>query len=136
MRRVSRGPVVILTFDPGNTSFWLIDYLPALAEIDRGQMPRRADFEAVLGPVAIVPVPIPHDCQDGLLCAYWRRPAAYLDPGVRAGMSSFARLGDVSGALRQLEADLASGAWARRYAHLLAREACDFGYHLVVARCR
>ena len=37
-------------------------------------------------------MPIPHDCRDGFLMAYWRRPAAYLDPVVRANISVFALL--------------------------------------------
>ena len=47
-------------------------------------------------------LPIPHDCSDGVLGAYWRRPEAYLDPGVRAAISTFSKLGDVSGALERL----------------------------------
>jgi len=92
------------------------------------------DYEAWLGPVGISPVPIPHDCSDGFLCAYWRRPAAYLDPRIRAAISSFWALGDVSGALSNLERDLATGAWARRYPDLLDLDGRDFGYRLVVTK--
>ena len=38
----------------------------------------------------MIPVPIPHDCVDGLLGAYWRRPEAYLNAEIRSGISSFA----------------------------------------------
>jgi SAM-dependent methyltransferase len=133
MQRVTRGPIVILTFDASNTSFWLLDYLPELATLDQQQMPCMADFEAVLGPIRRITVPIPHDCTDGMLCAYWRRPAAYLDPNLRRSMSSFWKIGDMTGPLARLENDLRSGAWERKYARLLDRDACDFGYHLVVA---
>ena len=133
MRRVTRGRIVILTFDPLTSDFWLLDYLPELGILDQQQTPRRADFEAVLGPLQRVPVPIPHDCTDGMLCAYWRRPAAYLDPTVRRSMSSFWKIGDVTERLRRLEDDLRSGEWERKYSHLLDREACDFGYHLLVS---
>ncbi|HEX8480592.1 MAG TPA: class I SAM-dependent methyltransferase [Allosphingosinicella sp.] len=134
MRRVTRGPIVILTYDPGFRGFWLFDYLPELIALDEAQMPSLEDYAAALGPVSISPVPIPHDCADGFLSAYWRRPAAYLDPKVRAAMSSFWALGDVSQALSRLEADLESGAWARRNGALLNREAIDCGYRLVVTR--
>src|SRR5207244_9441382 len=42
MRRVARGPVVILTFDPEvRARMWLIaDYLPEVAELDRRTVPR------------------------------------------------------------------------------------------------
>ena len=94
-------------------------------------MPPLSQYADVLGPVAITPVAIPHDCVDGFLCAWWRRPAAYLDPRVRAAMSSFARIGDVTPALAQLAADLESGAWAARHADLLNRDSLDLGYRLV-----
>ena len=35
----------------------------------------------MLGPVRVIKVPIPHDCTDGFLCAYWRRPGYFLDEG-------------------------------------------------------
>lgn len=132
MRRVASGPIVLLTCDPGFRGFWLADYLPELVALDEAQMPRMSDYESRLGAVAISPVPIPHDCTDGFLCAYWRRPAAYLDPRVRAAMSSFWALGDVSKPLARLEADLESGAWTERYGELLALGRCDCGYRLVV----
>ncbi len=133
LRRVTRGKIVILTFDPDDTSFWLLDYLPALAELDRQYMPRLAQFQAVLGAVQTVRVPIPHDCIDGLLCAYWRRPSDYLDPDVRKAMSSFSKVSGVEAAMIRLEADIASGDWARKNAHLLEMDACDMGCHLVVS---
>lgn len=134
IRRVTRGPIVLLTFDPAFRGFWLADYIPGLVTLDEAQMPGMSDYGRWLGPVAISPVPIPHDCTDGFLAAYWRRPAAYLDPRVRAAMSSFWALGDVSEALARLESDLESGAWAERYGHLLRLESLDCGYRLVVTR--
>ena len=132
MRRVTRGPVVVLTYDPAYPRFWLADYIPRLVALDDAQMARMSDYEEWLGPVDISPVPIPHDCLDGFLCAYWRRPEAYLDPRLRAAISAFWALGDISQALGRLEADVVSGAWARRYSHLLDLDECDCGYRLVV----
>lgn len=134
LRRVTRGRVVLLTYDPAFRGFWLADYIPELVALDEAQMPGMADYAAWLGPVAVSAVPIPHDCSDGFLCAYWRRPAAYLDPKVRAAMSTFWKLGEVSAGLERLARDLDSGAWARRYADLLDREACDLGYRLVASQ--
>lgn len=131
MRRVTRGPIVILTFDPAFRDFWLFDYFPELVALDEGQMPKLSDYETWLGPVEISAVPIPHDCTDGFLSAYWRRPAAYLDAKVRAAMSSFWLIDDVSQGLEKLSADLNSGVWAHRNADLLERENYDCGYRLV-----
>ncbi|MDJ0934280.1 MAG: class I SAM-dependent methyltransferase [Kiloniellales bacterium] len=134
MRRVTRDRVVVLTYDASHRGFWLADYIPELVALDEAQMPRMTDYGAWLGPVEISAVPIPHDCTDGFLCAYWRRPAAYLDPRIRSAMSSFWALGDISEGLRRLAGDLDSGAWAQRYADLLDLEDCDFGYRLVTTR--
>lgn len=131
MRRVTCGPVVILTFDPAFRGFWLADYIPELVTLDEGQMPPMAAYERWLGAVEIASVPVPHDCIDGFLAAYWRRPSAYLDPRVRAAISSFWALGDLSAALDRLAEDLADGAWADRYGHLLEQDECDCGYRLV-----
>ena len=134
MRRVTRGRVVVLTYDPSHRGFWLADYIPELVTLDELQMPGMTDYEAWLGPVGISAVPIPYDCTDGFLCAYWRRPAAYLDPRIRAAISSFWAVGDVSEGLKRLASDLDTGAWAQRYSELLDLDACDFGYRLVTTK--
>lgn len=133
MRRVTRGPIAILTFDP-TARPWLTDYLPELAELDERQMPAMADYGRWLGAVEIEPVPIPHDCTDGFLYAYWRRPSGYLDPRIRTGSSSFWALPDVESGLERLQRDLASGEWERRCSELLTLDAYDAGYRLVVSR--
>ncbi len=131
MRRVTRDKVVFLTYDPSFRGFWLADYLPALVTLDEGQMPHIANYEKWLGAVKISPVQIPHDCSDGFLAAYWRRPAAYLEERVRAAISSFWALGDVSGGLEKLESDLNSGVWEQRYSDLINLDELDCGYRLV-----
>lgn len=132
MRRVTRGRIVLLTFDPSHRP-WLTDYLPELAALDEAQMPTMSDYERWLGPIEVTPVPVPHDCTDGFLYAYWRRPEAYLDPHKRSGSSSFWTLGDTEAGLRRLKQDIETGAWEHRYAELLTRSAYDAGYRLVVA---
>ena len=133
MRRVTRGRIVLLTFDAAHRGGWLADYLPELAALDEAQMPPMEDYERWLGTVQILPVPIPHDCTDGFLHAYWRRPAAYLDERVRSAISSFWKVGDIGPGLRRLAEHLESGEWRRRYAHLLTLDELDLGYRLVVA---
>jgi len=131
MRRVTRGPIVLLTYDASFRGFWLADYIPELETLDDAQMPKMSDYGAWLGEVEITPVPIPHDCVDGFLCAYWRRPSAYLDPRIRAAISSFWKIGGIEDGIARLEADLESGSWEERYGHLLTEDARDFGYRLV-----
>jgi hypothetical protein len=88
-----------------------------------------------LGDASVEVVPVPHDCTDGFFAAYWRRPDAYLEAGVRAAISALARLGEpaVRPAVEQLAADLRSGEWERRYGHLRTLEEIDLGYRLVVS---
>jgi SAM-dependent methyltransferase len=134
MRRVTQGPIVLLTYDPAFRGFWLADYIPELVSLDEAQMPKMAAYENWLGAVEISAVPIPHDCTDGFLCAYWRRPAAYLDPRIRAAISSFWAIDDFSRGLERLASDLESRIWEQRYGDLLSRDAMDLGYRLVVTR--
>ncbi|MCB1474799.1 MAG: hypothetical protein H6883_03040 [Rhodobiaceae bacterium] len=124
--------IVLLTFDPTHRP-WLTDYLPELAALDEDQMPAMADYEKWLGQVQIMPVPVPHDCTDGFLYAYWRRPEAYLDVRIRSGSSSFWAIGDCDAGLERLRRDIQSGAWAERYAGQLDLDTYDAGYRLVVA---
>lgn len=133
MRRVARRRVVLLTWIGFLEHFWLLDYLPQIKAIDEPMFPSLAQLAASIGPVRAIPVPIPHDCTDGFLCAYWRRPEAYLDADVRRAISTFARMPDVAPGLARLQHDLASGDWHERYGALLSVDAKDFGYRVVVA---
>lgn len=131
MRRVARQRVILLTFDVETSDFWLTcDYFPALMDLDRQIMPPLDALASELGAFHATPVPIPHDCVDGFLGAYWRRPEVYLDPVARRSTSSFARI-DAAEGLRRLEQDVAGGAWRARNADLLDREALDIGYRLL-----
>ena len=131
MQRVTAGPCVILTWEPPATPFWLTsDYFPEILEYDLTVFTPWFRDPAFSATVHIIP--IPQDCSDGFLRAYWRRPHAYLDPSVRAGISSFSRLGNIDNRLVRLENDLADGSWFRRNSALLDREEIDFGYRLVV----
>ncbi|HEV8392101.1 MAG TPA: class I SAM-dependent methyltransferase [Dongiaceae bacterium] len=132
MRRVTRGPIVLLTFDPLHRP-WLTDYLPQLATLDEAQMPQMSNYERWLGNVRISPVLVPHDCTDGFLYAYWRRPSAYLDARIRSGSSSFWAIGDATAGLSKLARDLDTGEWQHRYSELLALDEYDAGYRLVTS---
>ncbi len=133
MRRVSTGCVVILTFDPDAPTFWLADYIPEIAVIDQGWALKMEAYEQALGPCNIHKIPIPRDCSDGFLCAYWQRPERYLERRVRDAISSFSKIADVTQGLAKLKTDIETGAWHEKYAYLLGLDAQDFGYRLVVS---
>jgi hypothetical protein len=115
LRRVARGPVVILTFDPdAMLDFWLADYVPEVFEAERPRMP---ELSALGGEASAVP--IPHDCVDGFIEAYYGRPEAFLDPEIRAAQSAWEKTGvDIGPGLTRLAEDLRSGAWDARYGDL------------------
>lgn len=84
----------------------------------------------------VTPVPVPHDCTDGFFAAYRRRPASYLNPAVRAGISGLALL----------DPPVARGRWgsspltwspargpAGTPTDLVDPPELDLGYRLVVA---
>jgi SAM-dependent methyltransferase len=133
MLRVARRRVVIWTFDTDAfAQFWLTRYFPEITEIDRPRTPPVGELADALGGAPVEPVLVPRDCEDGFAAAFYARPEAYLDPVVRAGMSSLAVLDDPPG-LRRLADDLSSGAWDERYGHLRELPEIDAGYRLVVA---
>ena len=134
LRRVARR-VVLLTWDPAATfDSWLVsEYLPCFEEL----IPKGFRIQQTvdrLGGARVEPVPIPHDCLDGFLHAYWRRPHAYLDPQVRAGISVCALMDRrcLEEGLARLAADLESGTWERRHADLLGLDELDLGYRLLI----
>jgi SAM-dependent methyltransferase len=139
MARVARQRVVLLTWVPDDYTFWLDDYFPQIAIHDSTIFPSAdsllAIAERAIGPARLTSVPIPHDCTDGFLCAYWRRPELYLNAERRQAISSFGRFDAEPGAAR-LRADLDSGRWAERHGHLMDRDELDLGYRLLACDVR
>lgn len=136
-RRVARDRVVILTWDPACNDYWLVrEYFPEFQTLDLPRFPSLHLLSAALGGAEVQRVLIPADCVDGFLGAYWRRPAAYLDPAVRAGISSFHGVADDDPRLTRLHHDIETGSWAERHADLLARDELDLGYRIVIALTR
>ncbi|ASW89093.1 MerR family transcriptional regulator [Mycobacterium marseillense] len=139
LRRVSRHRVVVFTWDQAVIDdFWLLrEYLPAAARINKALYVPIERLVELLGGAQVHTVPIPHDCTDGFGAAFWRRPAAYLDATVRAGISmlAYADQGALAEGLGRLEADLRSGRWQRRHPELLEKQQLDAGYRLLITDC-
>ncbi|QEU83298.1 class I SAM-dependent methyltransferase [Streptomyces subrutilus] len=125
LRRVTRGPVVVLTCDPDRVrNFWLYGYAPEVLDTEARRHPSVATMAAALGGRGSVrAVPIPLDCTDGFNEAYYGRPEMLLDPAARQACSawSFVDDGVRERFTTRLRADLDSGAWDERFGHLRGR---------------
>jgi SAM-dependent methyltransferase len=93
LRRVARGPVVILTFDAGVSSdMWLVaDYVPEIGELDRSIFPAPELLAEWLGGEATIStIPIPRDTPDWMFGAFWAptsppaRGTSAMDSSVRS----------------------------------------------------
>ncbi|MCX5308664.1 hypothetical protein OG304_35355 [Streptomyces sp. NBC_00160] len=96
MRRVTRGPVVILTSDPVLVrDFWLYRYAPEVLDIEALRHPTVEELASAPGGSGTVrTVPIPLDCTDGFNEAYYGRPEALLDPAARQACSAWSFVDD------------------------------------------
>lgn len=131
--RVTKSKVVLFTWIGMPNGFWLFDYFPEIETIDVDLFPTPEQLSSVLGEIKVTPVPIPADCSDGFLCAYWARPQRYLEARVRSAISTFSRISAVDKDLSKLSRDLESGKWYERYGDIQNLSEFDFGYRLVTS---
>jgi SAM-dependent methyltransferase len=141
MRRVARGPVVIVTFDPRlSGAMWLMaDYLPEVAALDHRIFPHPELIATWLGgDVSIEPLPIHRDTPDWMLGSFWAHPERVLDAEARAATSGFARMSPevLERVVTEVGRDLKDGTWDRRYGHLRSLDEYDVGLRLIVGRPR
>lgn len=119
LRRVTRGPIVILTFDPDALKrFWLVDYVPEVIAVEQRRFPSIDRLCGLLGDSTEVrPICVPIDCVDGFSEAYYARPERFLDPDVLHSQSAWSFVGAEvrERFLRTLGDDLGSGEWDRKY---------------------
>ena len=138
-RVLAGGRFVIFTSFPEQTrNFWLREYFPEMIERSCAQLPgeriiRDALVAAGLEIEEIVPYDVADDLEDLFLYAGKRRPHLYLDPDVRANISSFATqctVAELEHGLERLKSDLDSGEIGRVIERYDSREG---DYAFVVA---
>jgi SAM-dependent methyltransferase len=138
LRRVARGPVVVLTFDGDALDrLWLAEYAPELIAAERRRYPAISLIAGAVGAGAeVLEVPIPLDCVDGFTEAYYARPEEFLDPRVRAAQSAWGFIDEaaVTRAVGRLREDLDSGAWDARHGHLRTQPQFIGALRLIVGR--
>jgi SAM-dependent methyltransferase len=138
LRRVARGPVVILTVDTDVCSdMWLLrDYLPEAAALDRATFPAIAHLAEWLGgTVDVETILTARDTPDWTLASFWAHPERVLDETARNATSAFARMDPavVKRVVAEVDRDLRNGTWDRRHGHLRNLDELDVGMRLVVA---
>jgi SAM-dependent methyltransferase len=139
LRRVARGPVVLLTCDPiVNAAWWLMtDYLPELAERERHIFPTLDQLASWLGGTTHSEVvPIPRDTCDWMLLSFWAHPERVLDASSRSATSGLACLTPavVERFVTSVQHDLSHGTWDARHGHLRKLDEYDAGLRLIVNR--
>lgn len=137
MRRVTRGPVVVVGGDPDRVcDFWLHDYAPKMMEIEAARYPSiREIAETLGGTVEVTPVPIPFDCTDGFIEAYYGRPEALLDPEARKACSAWSFVDEQLAAqyVETLRTAIESGAWDAEHGQLRQQPYYDGSLVLIKA---
>jgi SAM-dependent methyltransferase len=122
VRRVTVGPVVIMTADPEALgTLWLAEYAPEFHATEKSRYPSLERIAAALGGrLDVRPLRIPLDCSDGFADAFYGRPETMLDPAVRKAQSAWSFVGEEAEErfVERLRADLDSGAWDERFGHL------------------
>lgn len=137
LRRVTKGPVLILTFDPAAlTEFWNAAYFPEVIAVEQQRYPT-IDFltSALGGRCEVQAIPIPLACVDGFQEAYYGRPEAFLSPAVRQAQSAWGFIPEAKQAelVQRLATDLASGEWDRQYGHFRTQPFFTGALRLVIS---
>jgi SAM-dependent methyltransferase len=138
MRRVTRGPVVVLSCDPDELHrSWLQHYAPEMIAVEASRYPSMAAISQALGgDVEILAVPIPLNCTDGFSEGYYGRPERLLDPGARLANSAWSFVDPSVGArfVAELGHDLDDGSWDRQHGHLRSQPFFEGSLRLIVSR--
>lgn len=138
MRRVTRGPVVLLVCDPAlMMDYWLSDYIPEVRETEARRFPPIDRIVRALGgSVTVESVQVPLDCADGFNEAYYGRPEMFLDSQARLACSSWSLVSQsaVDRFVEALTGDLKSGEWDRKYGYLRSQPYFDGPLKLIVGR--
>ena len=141
MIRVSKGNIVLFTFDPREVEIpWIAHYFPEVWEGAFDFFPPLADVKKQIESISDKQVSsyafeLPHDLTDYFAAAGWRKPEIYLDPIIRSCMSAFAIADQekIEAGITRLKQDLKSGKWNADYGYLKNKESLDVGYRFIVA---
>lgn len=120
-RTLKHGNFVLFTaFSEQMRRYWLCHYFPCMMEHAIAQMPEQALVSAQLQAAGftierVLPFNITNELQDLFLYSGKERPELYLDPAVRANISSFASLcsqAELNAGMQKLRNDITTGAFS------------------------
>ncbi|MGH1395028.1 MAG: class I SAM-dependent methyltransferase [Trichormus sp.] len=137
-RIIKRKTIVLLTFDIRLAQkIWLYNYFPFLWEDALRFLPLNEQINLIKSitksRIESIPFFLPYDLSDLFAAAAWKRPELYLQPEVRAGISSFALANKniVEQGVQLLTADLRSGEWTQKYGDIQNLTEIDVGYRFI-----
>jgi SAM-dependent methyltransferase len=137
LRRVSRGPVIVMTFDPDALDrFWNAEYFPEVIDVEKQRYPTiQFIVDALGGNCEVWEIPVPLDCADGFQEAFYGRPEAFLHSEVRKAQSAwgFISAEQQENIVKRLAEDLLSGEWDRKYGHYREEPFFTCALRLVIA---
>ncbi|WIB77446.1 SAM-dependent methyltransferase [Curtobacterium sp. MCPF17_002] len=138
VRRVTRGPIVALTFDPDRVGdSWLAEYAPEVTAAEARRWPALSRIADALGgdTVTSTPLPIPFTCVDGFSEAYYARPERLLDAAARQADPAWAAVDEMTArrSVAALRTAIESGEWDRRHGALRVRPSYEGSLVLVTA---
>lgn len=132
----SAAPAIIAQAEQLPLDVDAVDAVMACFTIHHWQSPREGlDELQRVARKRVQPIPIPADCTDGFIEAFWNRPEALLDPRVRAAQSLWRRIDATTEEriVARLDAALASGEWDAEHGALRGQASFDGSVRLVVA---
>ena len=139
-RIVTTGKMVIFAFEQHKIpDFWLTKYFPYFINDTLATFPSIQEIAAQISQITkkkvnTIPFLLPTNLSDLFAASGWCKPEIYLDPQVRNGISTFAKMpaNELKAGLNQLTVELDNGVWLQKYGHLQQLENYDAGYRILV----
>lgn len=141
VRRVTTGPIVVLTRDPDRAQdSWLTEYAPevVIAEAQRSPSLDRITAALPADIVTTTSLPIPFTSLGGFTEAYYGRPERLLDPAIRRADPAWSAVDEMTArrSVAALRSALESGEWDARHGRLRVQPTYQGSLVLIVARPR
>jgi hypothetical protein len=130
LRRLTKGPVIIMTFDPAALDkFWNAKYFPELIEGEKAKFPQiELITNGLRGNCKVTEIPIPLNCADGF-------QEAFLQKELRLSQSAWVFFPKKvkNKLVKKLHDDLKSREWDKKYGHFRTQPFFSSALRLIVS---